>query len=343
MVDVDEQLSLFKNGVINNLGYNGSEKKVKLNAMAFKGAFKDDKNKQGPNEVTTSDIVFHAMEAGASEEYANHLADSYKERYDAGMDPWKWKAWDQAEADLMNAKTNKLKGHTGSTENQGYKDIYKRSVTGVGHNQQAGESKDWVNKDGSVGATDYKTHTVSSNETRELFNQMGISLDQLKNVKTVDNDGDIIEVADVQNPVLIPGGKIYSPSSGRPVALSNLPYTITSIDPVVHRVDGDSYMQVSIYTDENAFDALGDEGIRSEAGLDHMNADWKQHVSKAGGGGWSGENYDVTAWIKINDSPSARKKGTNNLQPAKWQEEGGVYGTGGGDGVVKENVREFYN
>jgi len=109
MVDVDEQLSLFKNGVINNLGYNGSEKKVKLNAMAFKGAFKDDKNKQGPNEVTTSDIVFHAMEAGASEEYANHLADSYKERYDAGMDPWKWKAQDQMEVALMNEKLRKAK------------------------------------------------------------------------------------------------------------------------------------------------------------------------------------------------------------------------------------------
>jgi len=123
MKTVDEQLALFKNGVIDNIQYNGSENKIKLNAMSFKGAFKDDKNKGGPNQVTTSDIVFQAMEAGASEEYANHLADTYIDRVNKGGDSWKWKALDPQEEALKQSIIDKnkaaaAKAKKGSSEKQ---------------------------------------------------------------------------------------------------------------------------------------------------------------------------------------------------------------------------------
>ena len=95
-VSIDDQLKLYKRGVINTVTYNGSENKVNLNAMSFHGTPKDPKNPYSKdNIVTAADIKFQAMEAGASEDYANELAKSYyKTASDAkakGQDAtWKW-------------------------------------------------------------------------------------------------------------------------------------------------------------------------------------------------------------------------------------------------------------
>jgi hypothetical protein len=118
-VSIDDQLKLYKRGSINTISYNGSENKVNLNAMSFHGTPKDPKNPYSKdNIVTAADIKFQAMEAGASEEYANELAKSYyKTASDAkakGQDAtWKWGNKSEEERLLMEAKRDKLNASSG--------------------------------------------------------------------------------------------------------------------------------------------------------------------------------------------------------------------------------------
>jgi hypothetical protein len=113
--DIDRQLEMFKNGNIKSINYNGSDKKIAIDSMTFQKNFKDPKNKGGDNNVTTSDIMFYAMNKGASEEYANYLADSYIDRVNSGAPTWKWNAYTDEEIALKQAKTNKLNGGSGDS------------------------------------------------------------------------------------------------------------------------------------------------------------------------------------------------------------------------------------
>src|SRR5690606_19958267 len=112
-VSVEQAIKLFKDGVIDSLPYQGSEKKVKINPMLFKQHFKDPLNPASrDNIVTASNVKFMAMQMGASEEYADALADDYVETTKSGGEPWKWKALSDQELEMMELKKNALKQST---------------------------------------------------------------------------------------------------------------------------------------------------------------------------------------------------------------------------------------
>ena len=101
-VTQEKALKLFKDKKISSLPYSGSEKKVNLNSMSFKGAYKDPRNPHSKdNIVTASNVKFQAMEAGASEAYATQLARNYSDMVKAGGQSWKWNAMSDQEY-LMN-------------------------------------------------------------------------------------------------------------------------------------------------------------------------------------------------------------------------------------------------
>lgn len=119
-VSVEQAIKLFKDGVIDSLPYQGSEKKVKINPMLFKQYFKDPLNPASrDNIVTTSDVKFMAMQMGASEEYADALADDYYETIKSGGDPWKWRALSDYELEMMELKKNALKQSTTKKSSSG--------------------------------------------------------------------------------------------------------------------------------------------------------------------------------------------------------------------------------
>jgi hypothetical protein len=132
----DQQITAFKNGDITSIDYNGSEKKVQMNAMTFHGTPKDPQNPYSEdNLVTTSDIKFWAMSKGASEEYADHLADNYYERTEEGGEPWYWgnlSAEDKAIADYKSGK-GRSSGGSGKTK---LLDTWENSVQAIPVNQQ---------------------------------------------------------------------------------------------------------------------------------------------------------------------------------------------------------------
>lgn len=102
----EEALKLFKDKVIDKINYNGSENVVAMNAMDFKNEYRDPRYPNSKNNnVTASDIIFKAMHRGASEDYANQLADSYINRYKATGETWKWNAMSDEEWTLQQEKT----------------------------------------------------------------------------------------------------------------------------------------------------------------------------------------------------------------------------------------------
>lgn len=109
-VTPEEALKLFKDGVIKELPYNGSENKVKINPMTFKQQFKDPKNPYSrDNIVTASNVKFTAMQMGASEEYADELAQSYVKMYEAGGEAWRFNAISDEERQMEELKKENLK------------------------------------------------------------------------------------------------------------------------------------------------------------------------------------------------------------------------------------------
>ena len=110
-MNFDEQMALFRAGKISKINYNGSEKAVTLDPFKFKSKPKDSTDPYSKNNVvTTSEIVFQAMQDGASEEQANAMADSYAERVRAGGETWKWGNKSEEERQIELAKAAKLRG-----------------------------------------------------------------------------------------------------------------------------------------------------------------------------------------------------------------------------------------
>ena len=119
-VKPEQAIKLFKDGVIAELPYQGSEKKVKINPMLFKQQFKDPLNPASrDNIVTASNVKFMAMQMGASEEYADALADDYVETWKSGGEAWKWNALSDQELEMMELKKNALKGKSTSKSSDG--------------------------------------------------------------------------------------------------------------------------------------------------------------------------------------------------------------------------------
>ena len=83
-------------------------------------------------------------------------------------------------------------------------------------------------------------------------------------------------------------------------------------------------------------------GIRSTAGFDHIVDAWKGLVTDLGGGGMTGDNYMVTSLVPLNESPSAQDAFSKKMVSAKFKEEGGIEGTGGGEGVQTQAYRDFH-
>jgi hypothetical protein len=334
MMSVDDQLKLFKRGVIQNINYNGSENKVRLNPMAFKSHYKDAANPTGPNSVTASDIMFQAMESGAGEEQARALADSYVKRWKAGKErgqdlSWKWKSMSPQEEALYRAKTLKTLGATGGGEEQQIANYYNNALKGKGREKQAKEGTyaEW----GGEGSK-YKRHNVTLEETDVLLRAIGLNRKHITKEAMFDADNDYIDVAQIKNQNHVPDGNIYSPRTGEPVNLTGTNYSIVGVEPSVINVKGKPYMQAQVYMDEDAADK---SGIRSESGIDHITDGWKSLTEDVGGGGMTGDNYIVTALIPLNDSPSASAYYSKEQAGAKWQEDVGVESTGyGGRGEL---------
>lgn len=364
-VNVDTQLALYKKGIIDRISYNGSEQKVKMNAMTFHGTPKDPQNPYSKdNDVTASDIVFRAMHNGASEDYARHLANEYVDTWKKTGQTWKWGNLSEmdrlkAEADLIS-KTAKAAKAVGGKQVTAYADEYGRALTGKGHNPTYAKADEWVNQDGSVGTKSYTTHNVSTYELDEMAAQIGLNFGEINGSETRDKDGNLIDMSDINNPKRLANSQIFSPRTGEMIDLSDGNYTVTRVDPKVHRIDGKSYLEATIYTDEETLEGsggmkrsaasvargvgeLGRGTIREETGFDYITAGWKGLVKDLGGGGMTSDNYEVTAFIPLNDSPTARKKGTEKLQGAQWKTESDVVGTGGGGGTMREGVRAYYD
>jgi len=104
----EDQMSLFRNGDISSLNFNGAEKPVKMNPFTFMQRPKDpSKPFSKDNIVTYSNVKFQAMEQGASEEYADRLASEYVDTVKAGGDSWKWGNKSEEDRILKQAQIRK--------------------------------------------------------------------------------------------------------------------------------------------------------------------------------------------------------------------------------------------
>lgn len=120
-VTQEQALKLFKDKKIDTLPYQGSEKKVNLNAMSFKNAYKDPRMPHSKdNIVTASNVKFQAMESGASEAYATELARNYSQMVKAGGEAWRWGAMSEQEYMMNQAKlaTSTAKKSSGGSGGQ---------------------------------------------------------------------------------------------------------------------------------------------------------------------------------------------------------------------------------
>jgi hypothetical protein len=116
----DDQMALFRAGKISKINYNGSEKRVKMDPFRFLARPKDpSKPYSKDNVVTASNVVFEAMQNGASEEQANALADSYVDRVNAGGQSWKWGNKSQEEKALLDAKVAAAQGKGSGRKSSG--------------------------------------------------------------------------------------------------------------------------------------------------------------------------------------------------------------------------------
>jgi len=114
MMDFDQQMALFKEGKIDQINYSGAEKKVKLNPFMFLKTPKDPRNPYSKdNLVTASNVKFQAMEMGASEQYATHLAKEYVRMTEMGGDAWRWGNKDPMEKELLQSQIDKVRASTG--------------------------------------------------------------------------------------------------------------------------------------------------------------------------------------------------------------------------------------
>jgi len=105
-----DQYDLYKKGVIKQLNYNGSEKKIDVRIEDFNKMYKNPANPyQKDNYVTQSDIYDKYISKGASKEYAKEQAQIYVDAYNAGGDAWRWNAGDPYELAMKMAKLDAYK------------------------------------------------------------------------------------------------------------------------------------------------------------------------------------------------------------------------------------------
>ena len=337
MVDVDKQLQMFKDGSISKIGYNGSEIRKSINSMAFKNQYKDSKNPRGPNNVTTSDLVFHAMnDMGTSKEYANYLADNYAKRIESGVDPWKWKGMSAQDESLMNAKTYKLSGgQSGGDSEQQIANYYNNALNGRNREIKTGTYAEW----GGKGAK-YKSSNFTLEEADILLRAIGLDQKNINKDAIFDKNNNYIDVEEINHQNHSPGGVLVSPRTGDEVIMrpgSN--YSIVGVDNTVININGMPYIRAQVYMDEDAAD---NSGIRSTSGIDHITDGWKGLTEKKGGGGASGENYMVETFVPLNDSPNASAYYSKEQAGTNKQEELGVNETGyGGSATLDLNSLRF--
>lgn len=112
---VEEQIKLFKDGVIKKINYNGAERKVKLDPLKFSKTTKNPNDPYNAAVVTTDDVYVYAIEQGASPEYANQIAVEYgKSKIKSGK-PWYW-GKDDYYADMEKAaKASKYSSSSSSS------------------------------------------------------------------------------------------------------------------------------------------------------------------------------------------------------------------------------------
>ena len=101
-ITMEEEIQLFRDGVINKLTYNGAERKVKLDPLKFSKTTKNPADPYTAYAVTTDDIYNYAIEQGASKEYANEVAVEYGKSKIKSKQPWYW-GTDDKYADMEKA------------------------------------------------------------------------------------------------------------------------------------------------------------------------------------------------------------------------------------------------
>jgi len=298
-VSNDKQLAMFKDGIIDKINFNGSEKKVSLNAIDFHRTPKDPKNPFSKNNIVTyGDVMFQAMEKGASERQAHALAKNYVNRVKAGADSWKWGNKSEEERQLYEAKFAASRGGSGTNSGNNYiPNYYNAALYGEGRPSQAtvGVYKEWKTKNNkgeiSRGAK-YRNHNITLQEKQVLSEAIGIDLSNVNLNNIYDKDNDYIPVNEVRNKNKVNGDVIVSPRSGDSYSLSRGGYTVVDIGKQVHSVDGKQYFQAQIYVDE---DTLDDAGIRNESYIDKTVGDWKGLVTRKYGLFQTNSGYMMTA------------------------------------------------
>ena len=133
-----------------------------------------------------------------------------------------------------------------SAENEAYKNRYKYALTGKGHGSLPAKAVEWRNQDGTIGSRGYTTHTLSSDELGHVVNAIGVDLNKINGKEIYDADGDFINAEEIASPNLLADTRIYSPRTGEEVNLDGVKYSVASMKPKVHRIDGRSYLESNI-------------------------------------------------------------------------------------------------
>jgi len=343
--DIDQQIAAFKNGEIDRIQYNGSEKRQQINAMTFKQFAKNPRKPYSKdNRVSASDVMFQAMEGGASEDYAYALAESYAKRVKANPNAvWYWGGKSAEEQALAHAKIGGVKAAAAAKtkEEVPLPDYYTIARTGKGARSSVkkGTFDEFETKDGKVGAG-YRRHNVDNDQRTAFLDAMGITQERINNSKaSIFEDGEYVDAAEAmkKNPLGVPNGEIISPRSGKPYSFYGQNYTLTNLGNTVYNIDGKSYLEGEIYTDENALDSDGGNGIIDEYGVDHVVGDWKgenliRPVNAGMMSGWSGSglplspnpDYLLKVFVPIPDNPWASKHQTEKLVSTQYKEQMGV-------------------
>ena len=340
--DMDQQLAAFKNGEINTIDYMGSENRVNINAMTFKQFAKNPRKPYSDdNRVSANDVMFQAMEGGASEDYAYELAASYSERVKSNPNAvWYWGNKSDEERMFSLAKTAKLSGATGGKGGGGdIADYYTQGRTGAnaGSSKKKGTFKEFETKKGEVGV-EYTRHNADNDQKTAFLDALGLTQAKMQDANSsIFKDGQYVDIDEVEKSkkVQVPNGKIISPRSGKPYSFYNQDYTLTNLSNTVYNIDGESYLEGEIYTTEDAIDA---NGIREEAGIDHIVGDWKGEnlIKKINNGTFglpkltTNPMYLLKVFVPLDKSPWSSKHQTEKMVKAQYLEKMGVEGTNRG-------------
>jgi len=338
--NMDQQLAAFKNGEINTIDYMGSENKVAINAMTFKQFPKNPRKPYSDdNRVSANDVMFQAMEAGASEDYAYELAASYSARVKANPNAvWYWGNKSDEERMFSLAKTAKMAGATGGKGGgESLPDYYKQALTGAGAGTQTstGTFKEFQTEKG-VGAK-YQKHHLTAPQYEMLTSAIGLNPAEITD-KNIFKDGKYLDAKDVQDKVRVAGDKVISPRSGKEYSFQGTNYTLTNLGKDVYNIGGKKYLEGTIYADENALDSSGGNGMIEEAGIDHIVGDMKgdnlikqvntTYFTAMGESLGPNPDYLIKVFVPLNDSPGASSYYTKKMGAGeKWEEEWGVEGT----------------